>query len=71
MSSAPIRRFTSAIGMEGRVTWRGDLRQAADELGLWTAAGATHVSVNTMGARLRTVDEHLAALAAVAENIPV
>jgi hypothetical protein len=57
--------------MEGRVTWRGDLRQAADELGLWTAAGATHVSVNTMGARLRTVDEHLAALAAVAENIPV
>ena len=49
----------------------GDLRQVADELAQWTAAGATHVSVNTMGAGLRTVDEHLAALAAVAENLPV
>jgi hypothetical protein len=28
------------------------------------------VSVNTMGAGLRTVDEHLAALAAVTENLP-
>jgi hypothetical protein len=27
--------------------------------------------VNTMGAGLRTVDEHLAALAAVADNLPV
>ena len=61
----------SAIGMEGRVTWRGDVRQAADELAQWTTAGATHVSVNTMGAGLRTVDEHLAALAAVAGNIRV
>ena len=40
--------------MEGRVTWRGDRQQAADELAQWTAAGATHVSVNTMGAGLRT-----------------
>jgi alkanesulfonate monooxygenase SsuD/methylene tetrahydromethanopterin reductase-like flavin-dependent oxidoreductase (luciferase family) len=61
----------SAIGMEGRVTWRGDRQQAADELAQWTAAGATHASVNTMGAGLRTVDEHLAALAAVAEDIRV
>ena len=61
----------AAIGMEGRVTWLGDPRQVADELAQWTAAGATHVSVNTMGAGLRTVDEHLAALAAVAENLPV
>ncbi len=35
------------------------------------AAGATHVSVNTMGAGLRTVDEHLAALQAVADDIRV
>ncbi len=32
---------------------------------------ATHLSVNTMGVGLRTVDEHLAALAAVAGNIRV
>jgi probable F420-dependent oxidoreductase len=62
-------RDPSAIGMEGRVSWSGDRRQVADELAQWTAAGATHVSVNTMGAGLRTVDEHLAALQAVAENI--
>ncbi len=70
-SAIAAGRDPSAIGMEGRVTWRGDLRQVADEFAQWTAAGATHVSVNTMGAGLRTVDEHLAALAAVAENLQV
>lgn len=68
-SAIAAGRDPSTLGMEGRVTWRGDLGQAADELAQWTAAGATHVSVNTMGAGLRTVDEHLAALTAVAENI--
>jgi probable F420-dependent oxidoreductase len=62
-------RDPSTLGMEGRVNWRGDRARVVDELALWSAAGATHVSVNTMGAGLRTVDEHLAALAAVAENI--
>jgi alkanesulfonate monooxygenase SsuD/methylene tetrahydromethanopterin reductase-like flavin-dependent oxidoreductase (luciferase family) len=38
----------------------------AAQLAAWADAGATHVSVNTMGQGLRTVDEHLAALAAVA-----
>jgi alkanesulfonate monooxygenase SsuD/methylene tetrahydromethanopterin reductase-like flavin-dependent oxidoreductase (luciferase family) len=70
-SAIAAGRDPAAIGMEGRVTWLGDPRQVADELAQWTAAGATHVSVNTMGAGLRTVDEHLAALAAVAENLPV
>jgi alkanesulfonate monooxygenase SsuD/methylene tetrahydromethanopterin reductase-like flavin-dependent oxidoreductase (luciferase family) len=68
-SAIEAGRDPSTLGMEGRVTWRGDRGQAADELAQWTAAGATHVSVNTMGAGLRTVDEHLAALTAVAENI--
>jgi Luciferase-like monooxygenase len=40
-------RDPSALDMEGRVTWRGDLRQVADELAQWAEAGATHVSVNT------------------------
>jgi probable F420-dependent oxidoreductase len=68
-SAIAAGRDPSTIGMEGRVNWRGDRAQVVDELALWSAAGATHVSVNTMGAGLRTVDEHLAALAAVAENI--
>jgi probable F420-dependent oxidoreductase len=70
-SATAAGRDPSTIGMEGRVTWRGDVRQVADELAQWTAAGATHVSVNTMGAGLRTVDEHLAALATVAQHLPV
>jgi len=68
-SATAAGRDPSTLGMEGRVNWRGDRAQVVDELALWSAAGATHVSVNTMGAGLRTVDEHLAALAAVAENI--
>ena len=68
-SAIAAGRDPATIGMEGRVTWRGDLQQAADQLAQWAAAGATHVSVNTMGAGLRTVDEHLDALAAVAQNI--
>ena len=70
-SAIAAGRDPSAIGMEGRVTWRGDRQQAADELAKWTAAGATHVSVNTMGAGLRTVDEHLAVLQTVADDIRV
>jgi probable F420-dependent oxidoreductase len=70
-SAIAAGRDPSTIGMEGRVNWRGDQQQVADELARWSAAGATHASVNTMGAGLRTVDEHLAALAAVAETVPV
>lgn len=68
-SAIAAGRDPSAIGMEGRVTWQGDRHQVADELAQWAAAGATHMSINTMGAGLRTVNEHLAALTAVAENI--
>ena len=58
------------IAMEGRVNWRGDRNQLAEEIAAWRAAGATHVTVNTMHAGLRTVDEHLDVLAAVAEDLP-
>lgn len=61
-------RDPATIGMEGRVNWRGDADAAAGELAAWNAAGATHVSVNTMNAGLKNVDEHLAALQAVAES---
>jgi probable F420-dependent oxidoreductase len=60
-------RDAASIGMEGRVSWSGDPDKLADDLRGWVDAGATHVSVNTMGAGLRSVDEHLGALASAAE----
>ena len=60
-------RDPAAIGIEGRVSWgaagAGELVQHA---GRWRDAGATHLSVNTMGAGLGAVDGHLAVLAEVA-----
>jgi probable F420-dependent oxidoreductase len=55
-------RDPAAIGMEGRVSWNGDPAQLADRTGRWEQAGASHLSVNTMGAGLATVDAHLTAL---------
>ena len=60
-------RDPAAIEMEGRVTWRGDTDLLGQRLGHWQQAGATHVSVNTMKAGLDTVDDHLRALAEVAD----
>ena len=60
-------RDPAKLGMEGRVSWRdGGAEQVAQRAGSWRDAGASHVSVNTMGAGLASVDDHLAALAAVA-----
>ena len=63
-------RDPSTIGMQGRVDWRGDGDAAAEQLEAWAKAGASDVSVNTMGAGLKTVDDHLAVLARVAELLP-
>jgi len=60
-------RDPGSIGMEGRLRWRQDQQQLAAAMRQWQDAGATHLSVNTMGAGLKTVDDHLAALAAAAE----
>jgi len=68
-AAAAAGRDPSTLGMEGRVTWAGDPQKVADDLAGWKAAGATHMTVNTMGSGLRTVDEHLAALTAVAETV--
>lgn len=61
-AAAAAGRDPAAIGMEGRVTYRGDIGRAAAELDAWAATGASHVSVNTMGAGLGSVQEHLAVL---------
>jgi probable F420-dependent oxidoreductase len=60
-------RDPRAIGMEGRVTWRGSPEKLADHTRTWHEADATHVSVNTMGAGLRSVDDHLAVLESAAQ----
>ena len=63
-------RDPAVLGMEGRVTWTGDADKVSEHISAWAAAGASHVSVNTMGAGLRNVDEHLGALERVAADLP-
>ncbi|HZQ31233.1 MAG TPA: LLM class F420-dependent oxidoreductase [Mycobacterium sp.] len=63
-------RDPDTIGMEGRATWdAGGLDTVMKHVERWRDAGATHVSVNTMGAGFSTVDDHLSALASVATEI--
>lgn len=64
-------RDPDAIGMEGQVRSSIDPDAVAAEVAQWRDAGATHVSVSTMGHGLATVDDHLEALAAVAKAVPV
>jgi alkanesulfonate monooxygenase SsuD/methylene tetrahydromethanopterin reductase-like flavin-dependent oxidoreductase (luciferase family) len=65
-------RDPSTLGLEGRVSW-GDGGAAAlvDHAGRWQKIGATHLSVNTMGAGLGSVDAHLDALATAAAALGV
>jgi hypothetical protein len=41
----------------------------ADRVQAWRDAGATHVSISTMGAGLATVEDHVGALRAAAEAL--
>ena len=60
-------RDPASLGMEGRLVWQEDRDKLAAAMRQWQDAGATHLSVNTMGIGLKTVDDHLAALATAAE----
>jgi probable F420-dependent oxidoreductase len=60
-------RDPGQIAMEGRVSWNGNADDMADGLRSWAEAGASHMSINTMGAGLASVDDHLAALTTAAE----
>ncbi|MEZ7124496.1 LLM class F420-dependent oxidoreductase [Nonomuraea sp. AD125B] len=55
-------RDPSGLGMEGRAGWTGDAEALVDLAGRWREAGATHLSINTMGAGLGPVEGHLEAL---------
>lgn len=64
-------RDPAALGMEGRLSWQGDPEALAALAGEWRNHGATHISINTMNAGLRTVDDHLAALETAATALGV
>jgi Luciferase-like monooxygenase len=68
-AAAAAGRDADTFGMEGQATWTGDRDEIAAAIAAWGAAGATHLSVNTMGAGLATVDDHLAALERVALDL--
>jgi probable F420-dependent oxidoreductase len=69
-AAAEAGRDAAQIGMEGRVSWgTGGAQQVAEDTERWRAAGASHVSVNTMRAGLGSVDGHIAALAATAQAL--
>ena len=56
-------RGRAAIGIEPRLHWgTGDLDALGRALEGWRAAGATHISLNTMGSGFRTAEEHLNAI---------
>jgi probable F420-dependent oxidoreductase len=61
-------RDPATIAMEGRVSW-GGAEKLIDHVGRWQAAGASHVSINTMRLGLGGVDGHLKALAEAAEAL--
>jgi hypothetical protein len=70
VETAAVRagREAEAIGMEGRVSYRGDIDEIGAAVAAWSDTGASHLSINTMGAGLAGVDEHLAVLTEIAER---
>jgi len=51
--------------MEGKLEFGdGDLDRLGQEAESWRANRASHLSINTMGAGLARIDDHIAALAA-------
>jgi hypothetical protein len=51
------------------VNWSGDLGKAIAECRRWADVGASHVSINTMGAGLSSVEEHVEILGAIAGEL--
>ncbi len=67
-AAAEAGRDPSSLGLEGRVNWgAGGVTTLADHADRWRTMGASHLTVNTMGAGFGSVDAHLDALAASAE----
>lgn len=60
---AQYGRSRADIGLEPRLQWReGSLPELVQQREEWRAAGATHLSINTMGSGFSSVQEHIDAL---------
>jgi alkanesulfonate monooxygenase SsuD/methylene tetrahydromethanopterin reductase-like flavin-dependent oxidoreductase (luciferase family) len=69
-AAAEAGRDPAAIGMEARVSWSaGGTEALMRNAEAWRGAGATHLSVDTMGSGLPALDAHLDALAKAAEAL--
>jgi probable F420-dependent oxidoreductase len=64
-------RDPAALGMLGRVDWSAGFDASLQAVQDWRDAGATHIAFNTMEAGLRSVDEHIDALAVLAAKCSV
>ncbi len=63
-------RDPSAVGIEARVNAsEGDLDEWIRKTDGWRALGATHISLNTMGAGFKSPQEHIAAIRRYKEAI--
>jgi alkanesulfonate monooxygenase SsuD/methylene tetrahydromethanopterin reductase-like flavin-dependent oxidoreductase (luciferase family) len=61
-------RDPAAIGMDARVSWGpGGTDELVEKTEQWRDAGATHLSVDTMGSGLPGLESHLDALARASE----
>ncbi|HEY6286178.1 MAG TPA: LLM class F420-dependent oxidoreductase [Ktedonobacteraceae bacterium] len=64
-------RDTGTVGIEARLNAReGDLDEWVRQTEGWKDLGATHISINTMGAGFKSLDEHLEAIRRYKEAIP-
>jgi probable F420-dependent oxidoreductase len=71
-SATAAGRDPSTIGMEGRASWSPDDQDRfGRQVERWRAAGATHLSIDTMYTGQDGVDSHLDALARAADLIGV
>jgi probable F420-dependent oxidoreductase len=68
-SAGRAGRDPATIGMEARVTWVDGASEVAEQIAQWRDIGASHVSVNTMGAGFTSVGQHLDALEQVAHLV--
>jgi probable F420-dependent oxidoreductase len=64
-SARQAGRDPASIGMETSVRWGQGAAEVAEQIAQWRDAGASHVSINTMGAGFTSVTQHLDALEAV------
>jgi len=63
-------RDTATVGIEARVSANtGTLDELVRQTEGWRALGATHISINTMGAGFTSPDEHIAAIRSYKEAV--